>query len=117
MTKRLDDLWHRVRSLAGPSLRDPDIEKAWIRVGVCSLTSGYVWYLIASGGGLTPGLLMGLIAGAGDALVGAGMIWWLRRSLGVIELMMASTRPNSFSSTFTFWRSLNGPMLGSIAMI
>ena len=80
MTKRLDDLWRRVRGLAGPSVRDPDIEQAWIRVGVCSLTSGYVWYLIVTGGGLTPGLLMGLIAGAGDALVGAGMIWWLRRT-------------------------------------
>jgi two-component system sensor histidine kinase RpfC len=81
------DILRKVRGLAGPKARDPDIEQAWIRVGVCSLATAYVVFLIVTGGGMTPGLLMGLIAGTGDALVGAGMVWWLRRSKAhVIQL-------------------------------
>ena len=62
------------------SNRDQDLEQAWLRVIVCSIAFGYVWYLIAAEGGITPGLATGLVASSGDVLVGACMISWLRRT-------------------------------------
>lgn len=67
------------RSLVSAAKRDPDIEQAWFRVSICSIGFLYVCFLISSNG-LTRGLLMGLAASSGDALVGIFVIWWLRRS-------------------------------------
>src|SRR5258706_6177013 len=73
-------LLRRVRGLLRPSNRDQDLEQAWLRVGVCALAFGYVWYLVLLEGGLSAGLTAGLIASVGDLFVGACMIWWLRKT-------------------------------------
>jgi len=68
----------RFRQIVGASVRDPDVEQAWLRVIVCVISFGYLWYLVIAEGAFTPGLTMGFAASVGDALVGAGMIWWMR---------------------------------------
>jgi two-component system sensor histidine kinase RpfC len=60
--------------------RDPDIEQSWLRVSICLIAFGYVWYLILAEGRITAGLWMGLLASVGDVLVGGYMIWTLRRT-------------------------------------
>jgi len=66
---------------------DLDIEQAYLRVIVSSIANVYVWFLIATGGGVTSGLLAGLVAASGNALVGAWMVWALRRKqYGVVGL-------------------------------
>ena len=70
----------KVRAVVGSGGRDPDIEQAWLRVVLCIVSLAYVGWLVASRGALTPGLALCLVAGAGDALVGIGMIWRLRHS-------------------------------------
>src|SRR5262249_13048952 len=70
----------RVRGVLRPSNRDQDLEQAWLRVIVCAIAFGYVWYLILSEGGLTTGLKAGLVASLGDLFVGACLIWWLRKT-------------------------------------
>jgi len=67
--------WSLIRS----TTRDPDVEQAWLRVTINAIGFLYVCFLIASDG-LTRGLIMGLAASSGDALVGIFVIWWLRRS-------------------------------------
>jgi two-component system sensor histidine kinase RpfC len=60
--------------------RDPDIEQAWLRIGICLIASVYVWYLVYAEGAFTPGLILGALAANGDALVGAWMITRLKRT-------------------------------------
>jgi two-component system, sensor histidine kinase RpfC len=70
----------RVLGVYQTRVRDPDIEQAWLRIGICLLAFGYVWYLIISEGTVTPGFWMGLFASVGDIAVAAYMIWRLRQS-------------------------------------
>jgi two-component system, sensor histidine kinase RpfC len=60
--------------------RDPDIEQAWLRIGISLLASIYVLYLVRSGGGFSPGLTLGALAANGAMLIGALMILRLRRN-------------------------------------
>ena len=69
----------RCRSLIRSTNRDPDIEQAWLRVTINLIGFLYVCALIWADG-FTLGLGMGLAASTGDAFVGLGVIWWLRRS-------------------------------------
>ena len=69
----------KARALIRPTNRDPDVEQAWLRVVINLIGFAYVCALISKDG-VTPGLAMGLGASSGDALVGLGAIWWLRRS-------------------------------------
>ena len=62
--------------------RDPDLEQASLRVIVCGVAFAYVCYLIASSGGITPGLTLGLVASTSDAIVGIVMIVMLRHGIG-----------------------------------
>jgi two-component system, sensor histidine kinase RpfC len=75
----LTDLIGRLRRVLQSSNRDQDVEQSVLRVAVCAVTFGYVWFLVLSQGGLKPGLVMGLAASAADAVVGVWMIWALRR--------------------------------------
>jgi two-component system, sensor histidine kinase RpfC len=59
--------------------RDPDIEQAWLRIGISLLASLYVLYLVRSSGAFTPGLVLGAVAANGAMLIGALMILRLRR--------------------------------------
>jgi two-component system sensor histidine kinase RpfC len=68
----------RVLGVYQKRVRDPDIEQAWLRIGICTLAFAYVWYLILSEGQLTNGLWMGLIASVGDCFIAAIMIWRLK---------------------------------------
>jgi two-component system, sensor histidine kinase RpfC len=70
----------RVLGVYQTRARDPDVEQAWLRIGICSLAFGYVWYLILSEGRISTGLWMGLSASVGDIIVAAYMIWRLRRN-------------------------------------
>ena len=86
-------LWNRTRTIVRPTGRDPDIEQAWLRVVICLIGFAYVCFLISQEG-MSRGLAMGLAASSGDALVGVGAIWWLRRSrkhvVGLRYLAIAS---------------------------
>ena len=70
----------RVLGVYQTRVRDPDLEQAWLRIGICVLAFSYVWYLIIVEGTITPGLWMGLFASSGDVAVAAYMIWRLRRN-------------------------------------
>ena len=72
----------RLRQVLGvyqTRIRDPDLEQAWLRIAICVLAFGYVWYLILLEGAITTGLWMGLGASSGDVFVAGYMIWRLRR--------------------------------------
>ena len=69
----------RVLGVYQTRARDPDMEQAWLRIGICALAIGYVWYLILERT-ITPGLWMVLTASLGDIAVATYMIWRLRRS-------------------------------------
>jgi hypothetical protein len=58
MTKFTTEM-RRVLGVYQTRVRDPDLEQAWLRIGICSLAFGYVWYLILIEGAITPGLWMG----------------------------------------------------------
>src|SRR5262245_33045114 len=68
----------RVLGVYQTRVRDPDIEQAWLRIGICALAFAYVWYLILLEGHLSSGLWMGLLASVGDTIVAALMIWRLQ---------------------------------------
>lgn len=70
----------RIRARVRRDGGDADIEQAWLRVAINIIGFIYVCFLISKEGSLTAGLLLGMIASSGDALVGAGAIWWLRKS-------------------------------------
>lgn len=68
----------RVLGVYQTRVRDPDIEQAWLRIGICALAFAYVWYLILLEGQVSTGLWMGLAASIGDSTIAALMIWLLR---------------------------------------
>jgi two-component system sensor histidine kinase RpfC len=77
----------KVRGAIRSENRDQDLEQSSLRVTVSSIAVVYVWGLILTGGGFSNGLVMGLIAGSSNALIGAWMIWALRgRKFGVVPL-------------------------------
>ena len=90
---------NKVRRLVRSTNRDPDIEQAWLRVCICTLGFIYVCALIWNEG-LTSGLAMGLAASSGDALVGLGTIWWMRRGRkNVIPLRYVSIAADNTALT------------------
>ena len=60
--------------------RDLDVEQAWLRIAIGSVAFCYAWFLVVSEGGFTSGLVTSVIASGGAALVGAWMVYRLRRS-------------------------------------
>src|SRR5690349_19522121 len=86
----MSEFTNRMRRVLGvyqTRVRDPDLEQAWVRVGICALAFSYVWYLILLEGGITTGLWMGLFASSGDIAVAAYMIWRLLRKDPPIVLL------------------------------
>jgi two-component system sensor histidine kinase RpfC len=60
--------------------RDPEIEQAWLRVGISVL--GFAWcvYLVVAGGEFTRGLTVAMSVAGGAAIIGSVMILMLRHS-------------------------------------
>jgi two-component system, sensor histidine kinase RpfC len=86
MTRYLEKL-RRMLTAIRSTKRDQDLEQAYLRVIVSSIALAYVWFLILLDRHISPGLLMGLAAGTGNAIVGAAMIWALRaRKVGAVPL-------------------------------
>jgi two-component system sensor histidine kinase RpfC len=80
MSRNFGELSNKLNRLSFATARDADIEQAWLRVGIGLLAFGYSWFLVASDGLFTPGLIASLVASGGAAIVGIWMIRRLRKS-------------------------------------
>jgi len=104
----------RVLGVYQARTRDPDVEQAWLRIGICVLAFAYVWYLILKEHAITPGLWMGLSASLGDIAVAGYMIWRLRRSAApVVRLRLLGIIADNTALTV----GMAGAGEGGVAMI